>query len=102
NCTEAATGEPYYAVTRLRWGGSLLEEAHLGGTVKLLTIAEHALSAEESAAPGESRLVPFTPVLSDDEFRVRASARVERESDKVSLPTARVVVGGGRGGGSAQ
>ena len=28
NCTEIATGDPF-TVTRQRWGGSLLEEAHL-------------------------------------------------------------------------
>jgi electron transfer flavoprotein alpha subunit len=102
NCTDAEPGEPYYSVTRLRWGGSLLEEAHLGGTVKLLTIAEHALSAEESGATGEISLTPFTPLLTDDEFRVVVSARVEPKGGKVSLPTARVVVGGGRGVGSAE
>ena len=100
NCVGAEPGEPYF-VTRVRWGGSLLEEAHLSGNVKLLTVAEHALSAEESPADA-IRHTPFTPVLSDEEFRVQVSARVEPEGDKVSLPTARVVVGGGRGVGSAE
>jgi electron transfer flavoprotein alpha subunit len=102
NCTDAVPGDPYYSVTRVRWGGSLLEEAQLSGAIKLMTVVEHAVSAEESAAAREVRVVPFTPVLADDEFRVQVSARVEPETDRVSLPTARVVVGGGRGVGSAE
>jgi electron transfer flavoprotein alpha subunit len=102
NCTDAEPGEPHYSVTRVRWGGSLLEEAQLSGNVKLLTVAPHAVDAEESADGGEVRVTPFTPVLSDEEFRVVVTARVEPETAGVSLPTARVVVGGGRGVGSAE
>jgi electron transfer flavoprotein alpha subunit len=102
NCTDAEPGEPHYSLTRVRWGGSLLEEAQLGGSVKLLTVVPHAVDAEESADGGEVRVKPFAPVLSDDEFRVQVSARVEPEAGTVSLPTARVVVGGGRGVGSAE
>src|SRR5581483_9972280 len=40
NCIEVRPGEPY-ALIRLRWGGSLLEEARLSGAVKLLTVAPH-------------------------------------------------------------
>ncbi|MGZ8572121.1 MAG: electron transfer flavoprotein subunit alpha/FixB family protein, partial [Actinomycetota bacterium] len=47
NCTEVEPGDAY-VVTRLRWGGSLLEEASLSGTVKLLTVAPHALAPEEA------------------------------------------------------
>jgi electron transfer flavoprotein alpha subunit len=101
DCTEVEPGDPYL-VTRVRWGGSLLEDAHLEGAVKLLTVAPHAVVAEGSAAAGELVVAPFTPVLSDGEFRVRVSARVQPEADKVSLTAARVVVGGGRGVGSAE
>jgi electron transfer flavoprotein alpha subunit len=101
NCTAAEPGEPYL-VTRVRWGGSLLEEAHLDAAVKLLTIVPHGVAAQEAPAAGDLDVVPFEPDLSDDDFRVRVSTRVERETDTVSLPTARVVVGGGRGLGSAE
>lgn len=101
NCTEVQPGDPYL-VTRLRWGGSLLEEAQLGGAVKLLTVAPHAVAAEEAAAGAELDVARFAPELSDEDLRVRISARVERETGKVSLPAARVVVGGGRGVGSAE
>ena len=45
NCVRAVPGDPA-EVTRLRWGGSLLEEARLHGPVKLMTVAPHAVAAE--------------------------------------------------------
>ena len=101
NCTDVLPGEPF-VVTRLRWGGSLLEEAALDGPVKLLTVAPHALAAEPAAEAREAAVKPFTPALSDGDLRVSVSRRVEAESGKVSLAEARVVVGGGRGVGSAE
>lgn len=101
NCTEVQPGDPYL-VTRLRWGGSLLEEARLKGPVKLLTVAPHAVPAEEAPAAGELTLNAWTPELADKDFRVRVTGHVESTIDKVSLAEARVVVGGGRGVGSAE
>ena len=101
NCNEVQPGDPYL-VTRLRWGGSLLEEARLRGAVKLLTVAPHAVAAEEAPAAGEPALTPFTPALAEKDFRVRVSGRVEAAAGKVSLAEAKVVVGGGRGVGSAE
>ena len=99
NCTEIQPGDPYL-VTRVRWGGSLLEEAHLTGEPKLLTVAAHVVVAEESPASGELVLNKVTPVLDDKDFRVRIMDRLEATKDKVSLTDARVVIGGGRGVGS--
>jgi electron transfer flavoprotein alpha subunit len=103
NCVEVKGGEDRgpFLVTRLRWGGSLLEEARLHGTVKLLTVAPHAIAAEPSPTQGPPSVEEFVPTLADDHFRVRVSARVERRGAGVSLAEARVVVGGGRGVGSA-
>ena len=101
NCTEVRPGDPFL-VTRQRWGGSLLEEARLEGPVKLLTISPHALAAEESAAVRACGVEQFTPALSDAEFRVRVVGHLPPEPGKVSLADARVVVGGGRGVGSAE
>jgi electron transfer flavoprotein alpha subunit len=101
NCTEVELGDAFL-VTRLRWGGSLLEEARLDATVKLLTVAPQAVAAEESAVPTEAELAPFSPTLSDDDLRVQVTGTVEPEEGGVSLPRARVVVGGGRGLGSAE
>jgi electron transfer flavoprotein alpha subunit len=96
NCTSATPGDPF-ALTRVRWGGSLLEEAQLHGSPALLTVAPHAVAAASDPAAGEIELVP--PAA---EARVRVSARAETVSAGVSLADAEVVVSGGRGVGSAE
>jgi electron transfer flavoprotein alpha subunit len=85
-------------VTRIRWGGSLLEEARLHGSPKLLTVAPHAVAAEESGTPASVRT--FTPADADTSLRV--VERIEESSAGVSLRDAKVVVSGGRGVGSAE
>jgi electron transfer flavoprotein alpha subunit len=101
NCTEIAPGDPF-TVTRQRWGGSLLEEAHLKGRIKLLTLAPHALPAEASPSRTEVSMRAFAPVLDHRDFRVRLNPQVEADTGKISLAQARVVIGGGRGVGSAE
>ncbi len=101
NCTEVEPGEPYL-VTRLRWGGSLLEEARLPGAVKLLTVAPHAVPAEEAPAAAAVALHAVTPALTDADLRVRVTGRIAPTRSAVSLTDARIVVSGGRGVGSAE
>jgi electron transfer flavoprotein alpha subunit len=101
NCTEVEPGDSY-RVTRLRWGGSLLEEARLAGAVKLLTVAPHAVAAEETRAVGEVAVKPIAPALTDADLRVRVTGRIEPTRGGVSLADARIVVSGGRGVGSAE
>jgi electron transfer flavoprotein alpha subunit len=96
NCVSAEPGDPW-RVVRQRWGGSLLEEATLSGAVKLLTVAQHVVEAA-SAVPVE----PFAPELSEADLAVRVVRREEPPAGTVSLTDARVVVGGGRGVGSAE
>jgi electron transfer flavoprotein alpha subunit len=100
NCTEVQPGDPF-TVVRQRWGGTLLEEARLTGSVKLLTVAPHAVPAEAPAS-GDVEVIPFHPSLAEKDFRVRVADVVERPSDKISLTEARVVVGGGRGVGGPE
>lgn len=102
NCIEVELGEPDALVTRLRWGGSLWEEARLEGKPKLLTVAPFTIEAEEAPAATELAVETFTPRLDDKAFRVRVTDRVETAGDKISLAEARTVVGGGRGVGSAE
>lgn len=101
NCIDVQPGESYL-VTRLCWGGSLREEARLHGTVKLLTVAPRAVAAEEAPTAAELIVREFTPTVTAKDLRVRVVERVETASGKVSLTEARVVVGGGRGVGSAE
>jgi electron transfer flavoprotein alpha subunit len=68
----------------------------------LLTLAPHALTAEASPSRTEVTIRPFAPMLDDRDFRVRLVPRVEADTGKISLAQARVVVGGGRGVGSAE
>jgi electron transfer flavoprotein alpha subunit len=96
NCT-AVDGE---RVTRIRWGGSLYEEARLHGEPKLLTVAPYAVAAEAPGAPATTET--FTPALSKPDTAVRVLERVEEQSSGVSLRDAKVVVSGGRGVGSAE
>jgi electron transfer flavoprotein alpha subunit len=101
NCTEVVPGDPF-TVTRQRWGGSLLEDAKLEGRIKLLTLAPHALTAEASGNRSDVATHLFTPALDEKDFRVRLVPQVEADTGKISLAQARVVIGGGRGVGSAE
>ena len=102
NCIAAAPGDPA-TVTRLRWGGSLLEEARLHGAVKLLTVAPHTVAAAPAASPAQATVAEFTPALSDADLAVRVSETTQTAAGGgVSLADAKVVVSGGRGTGSAE
>jgi electron transfer flavoprotein alpha subunit len=100
NCIDVTPGEPF-TVTRQRWGGSLLEEARLAGDIKLLTTAPGTIAAEAAPA-AEFSIVEMTPTLTDKDFRVQVTERVASGAGKISLAEARLVVGGGRGVGSAE
>lgn len=105
NCIEVHTGDASsdaYSVTRQRWGGSLLEDAELAGSTKLFSVAAHLLPAEQVSAPVELTVEPFTPALDESDFRVRVSRRDETSQEGVSLTDASIVIGGGRGMGSAE
>jgi electron transfer flavoprotein alpha subunit len=99
NCTAFRPGDPF-EVTRVRWGGSLLEEARLTAAVLLLTVAHHTVDAVPTATPGAGRVAPLEVDLDPALARSVVRDRVEREAG-VTLATAPVVVGGGRGVGSA-
>ena len=101
NCLAVHAGEPFQ-VTRQRWGGSLLEEATLSGSPRLMTVAPFVIAAEEATMPTEPDIIPIMPEITDRYFRVRITGRVKTDSDKISLADARIVIGGGRGVGSSE
>jgi electron transfer flavoprotein alpha subunit len=80
-------------VTRIRWGGSLLEEARLHGSPRILSVAPHTQPAEPLGAVEQ---------LEASGDGVRVLERVEESSGGVSLRDAKVVVSGGRGVGSSE
>ena len=91
-----------YALVRQRWAGLLLEEAVLDGPVALLTVATDAVSAETSAAvSGPPAVHRIAPSVTEADLMARA-VETWSAAGGASLVTARVVVGGGRGVGSAE
>jgi electron transfer flavoprotein alpha subunit len=102
NTVEVTPGDSWQLV-RQRWAGSLLEDATLDAPVRLLTVAPHAVPAEvvnpSAPAPTVSR---FVPEIEPGDLVARVVSREAKASGGVSLSDARVVVGGGRGVGSAE
>jgi electron transfer flavoprotein alpha subunit len=96
NVTEVHPSGDAWDLTRIRWGGSLLEEATLTAIVKLATVAPHVI---EAASFSSGAATSFAPELADDLARTRVSERVTI-SEGITLTTAPVVVSGGRGVGS--
>ncbi len=94
NCVSVTLGDPA-SVTRVRWGGSLLEQARVHGSPLLATVAPHAVAADPAAGAPVEELAPA-------EDPVTVSERVPSATAGVSLADADVVVSGGRGVGSAE
>ena len=115
NCVSAAwAANSECRLVRQRWAGSLLEDATLDADMALLTVATEAVApapeppgSPAPEAPGsspapEAPVAPSVhivkPVPDDGDLVVRATESVSRGTG-ISLATARVVVGGGRGVG---
>lgn len=96
--TVSADGDDW-RLTRVRWGGSLIEAASLSAVIKLLTVAPHTQPTWEKT----NIVIPqiFEPELSEDLVRTRVRERVTVD-EGISLTTAPVIVSGGRGVGSAE
>jgi electron transfer flavoprotein alpha subunit len=113
NCIAAsAVGPGSWQLVRQRWAGSVLEDAVLEASCALLTVAADAVPADNvpadtvpAAGSDGGRVRPavrtFVPVLTDTDLGVVATESAE-QSAGVSLATARVVVGGGRGVGGPE
>ena len=102
NCTQAVdNGGGEYAIVRQRWAGLLLEEALLGASVALLTVATDAVSAVPAGTAAEVTVHDVSPSVDGDDLTVRA-VETPAGAGGASLASARVVVGGGRGVGSAE
>jgi len=88
------------AVTRVRWGGSLLEEARIDSDLKLLSVAPHMVEAT-TVNGGEADVQRLEAQVAQRDLAVRVIEHAETPTAGISLAEAKVVVSGGRGVGSA-
>ena len=100
NVLAATPGEPW-RLTRQRWAGSLLEDATLEAPIALLTMAPHAVAIEERAGAPAATVVLYAPEVSAADLVVRVTGREAPAAGSIALGDAKVVIGGGRGVGSA-
>jgi electron transfer flavoprotein alpha subunit len=104
NCVSATRSGPgpdgaaTWQIVRQRWAGLLLEDAVLESSPALATVATDTVAPAPADAPATLTVHAHQPELADGDLAVRAAESATR-SGGVSLATARVVVGGGRGVG---
>ena len=102
NCMSIAPADGVWSMTRIQWGGSLLEDTTLETSgPKLVTYGHHAVVATAADAPGAGTVQDFSPELDDSLARTIVVDRDVQQAG-VTLSTAPVVVSGGRGVGSAE
>jgi electron transfer flavoprotein alpha subunit len=91
-----------FTVTRQVVGGAALEEMQLSQRPAIFTVAGHAVQAVPADAAGAGELVIEKPDVADADLVARVVSTDEPEPDlSGALKSARVVVGAGRGAGSA-
>ena len=103
NCTVVTPdGGRTHRIVRHRWAGLLLEDAVMEAPVALFTVATDAVApvpvGVSAETPAAIKVHVHKPELAEADLVVRAAESAGRTGG-VSLATARVVVGGGRGVG---
>ena len=103
NCIEVQPGggAGEWTMTRQQWGGSLLEDAGLASELPMVTTGLHAVAAERAESPVEPTVEAVVVELDQSLARTMVKDRVVLEAG-VTLSTAPVVIGGGRGVGSPE
>ena len=101
NVVGAAEGGPL-RVTRQVVGGAVLEEMELPQRPAVLTVAGHAV-VDEPGGPATATLREFSPEIAEADLvaRVVSIEPAAEDLSSAALTSARVVVGAGRGAGSA-
>ena len=99
---EGADGAQPLRVTRQVVGGSVLEEMVLPERPAVLTVAGHAV-VDEPGVPATATLREFSPEIAEADLvaRVVSIEPAAEDLSSAALTSARVVVGAGRGAGSA-
>jgi electron transfer flavoprotein alpha subunit len=93
--------EPFL-LTRQVSGGAVLEEMRLDERPAVFTVAGHAVEASPAAGPAAPTVREFAPEIADADLVARVvSSEPGAPDESGGLRSARVVVGAGRGAGSA-
>ncbi len=100
NCLEVKTADDW-EMTRVQWGGSLNEDARLTSSLPILSVAPHGVETAEPVAGATATVQTLEVALPDLATATMIQDRIVL-SEGVTLATAPVVVGGGRGVGSAE
>jgi electron transfer flavoprotein alpha subunit len=101
NCFTAQRSDATTVVLcRQRWAGSLIEDAVLEASPALLTVAFDGVAPEPAPRPATTSLQTYHPALDEQDLAIRVSDWT-KQSSGITLAEARVVIGGGRGVGSA-
>jgi electron transfer flavoprotein alpha subunit len=98
-CQVSAGNE--WRITRSSWGGGLFENVLIEQDLALLTLATNTVEASENAVDSCDTL-PFTPALQTKHFRAQIKSVESSVDEGMSLKTAPIVIGGGRGVGSGE
>ncbi|MDP7068879.1 MAG: electron transfer flavoprotein subunit alpha/FixB family protein [Acidimicrobiales bacterium] len=100
NCVDVSYGQGWN-LTRLQWGGSLLEDSAVDSPTIFLTYAHHSVDDVPTPAPTEAVIdaveLDLDPILSRTMIQDRVTL-----TEGTTLSTAAVVVSGGRGVGSSE
>ncbi len=100
--SESSASSGQLTVTRQVVGGAALEDMRLVDRPAILTVAGHAVDATPAAEPGPANVRIEQPPVAEADLAARVVSVSDPEPDlSGSLKSARVVVGAGRGAGSA-
>jgi electron transfer flavoprotein alpha subunit len=100
NCTEITVGD-IWSITRVRWGGSLLEDTTLTAATKVVSVGHHVCDATLAETPAPTVVNTVAVEVPAALGRTVVRDRTIRSAG-VTLTTAPVVVSGGRGVGSPE
>ena len=101
NCRNVRIENETCFATRIQWGGSLLEDVSSDAEIQIFSVEHHSITPEPLDHAGNGTVVEFLPELDPKFDRTIVVDRVVR-THGITLTTAPVVVGGGRGVGSAE
>ncbi|MFT6293360.1 MAG: electron transfer flavoprotein alpha subunit [Ilumatobacter sp.] len=100
NCLEVKTADDW-EMTRVQWGGSLNEEARLTSPMPIVSSAPHSVEVGEPISGATAVVNTLDVSLPESLLATMIHDRIVL-TEGVTLATAPVVIGGGRGVGSAE